>query len=167
MSHDPETMLQSRENSPSGPALPRSALELPQRGLLFCAAILGAAVLVAMMLSLPVGYAILGNKMVFLAGSLAGGVCLLAGLVVLALSHVLYRPQQALALVGLAMLVRMGMPLAMVLATCLCGGPLANAGILYYVIVFYLITLTVETLLVLPRKRPAKKQVSARQDFAG
>ena len=123
--------------------------------------------LVAVALSLPLGYAILGNKMVLVAGGLAGGVCLLAGWIVLALNHMLHRPQQALALVGLAMLVRMGMPLAMVLTICLCGGPLVNAGILYYVILFYLVTLTVETLLVLPPKRPAEKQVSARQDFAG
>jgi hypothetical protein len=45
----------------------------------------------------------------------------------------------------------MGVPLAAALIAVFAGGPLADAGFLYYLVVFYPITLAVETLLALPR----------------
>ena len=43
------------------------------------------------------------------------------------------------------MLVRMGIPLGAALSVQLHGGPLAEAGFVYYVLVFYILTLGVET----------------------
>ena len=55
------------------------------------------------------------------------------------------------------MLVRMGIPLGAALLVVFRGGPLADAGFLYYLVVFYLVTLTVETFLALGGRVPRKK----------
>jgi hypothetical protein len=51
-------------------------------------------------------------------------------------------------LVGMAL--RMGIPLALVVVFHLVGGVLVQAGLLYYFLLFYPLTLTVETALSLP-----------------
>jgi hypothetical protein len=140
--------------------------ELSQQSLLVRSAILGAAILLAMAISLPVGYAMLRDKNSFLAGGLAGGVCLLAGWTALGMSELLRRPQQVLALVFVGTIVRMGIPLAAIVAVYLHGGPLVSAGVLYYLITFYLVMLTVEIALILPAGRSMEKPVSARGDLA-
>lgn len=48
------------------------------------------------------------------------------------------------------MLFRMGIPLGAATAIHLAGGPLADAGLLYYLLLFYPVTLAVETALSLP-----------------
>ena len=48
----------------------------------------------------------------------------------------------------------MGIPFGVGLAIHLGGGPLANAGFLYYLLVFYPVTLAAETGLSLPSTRP-------------
>ena len=68
----------------------------------------------------------------------------------LVLSEPLRRPQYVLTLVHVGMMIRMGIPLAAALAVYFVGGPLADAGFLYYLVVFYPVTLTVETFLSLP-----------------
>jgi hypothetical protein len=104
----------------------------------------------------------------FLAGLAAGGVCLLAAWMALYSSEPLRRPQQMLTLVIVGMMIRMGIPLIAALAIFYLGGPLADAGFLYYLIVFYPVTLTVETLLSLPAREPRKnKDVPPAQDFVG
>lgn len=144
-----------------------SLRRLPQRSLLFRAVILGGVVLVAASVILPLGRAISSNRAGLFAGAAAGGVCLLAAWLALGLSGPLRRPQQTLALVLVGMLVRMGIPLAAALAVCFSGGPLVDAGFLYYLVVFYPLTLTVETFLSLPESEPAEKIIPPARNFVG
>jgi hypothetical protein len=58
-----------------------------------------------------------------------------------------------MALVVVGMLIRMIIPLAAVVVVYFQRGPLADAGFVYYVIVFYPVTLSVETFVTLPRRR--------------
>ena len=116
---------------------------------------------------LPLGWAISGNRAGLIAGAAAGGVCLLAAWMALGLSEPLRRPQHMLALVLVGMMIRMGIPLAAALAVFFRGGPLADAGFLYYLVVFYPVTLTAETFLSLPECEPKKKDVPPAQDFVG
>jgi hypothetical protein len=58
-------------------------------------------------------------------------------------------PRPVLAML-VSMAARMGIPLVPALAIHLAGGPLANAGLLYYLLVFYPITLAVDVALSLP-----------------
>jgi len=101
------------------------------------------------------------------AGAAAGGVCLLAAWIALIVGESLRRPQYALAGVLLAMLIRMGIPLAAALLVFLRGGPLADAGFLYYLVLFYPVTLTAETFLLLPKRCSHEKRVSPAQDLVG
>ncbi len=138
---------------------------MPQRRLLFRGVLLGAVVLVAAAVILPLGWAISGNRTGLFAAAAAGGVCLLAALAALAVSEPLRRPQHTLALVLLGMLIRMGIPLGAALTVYFHGGPLANAGFLYYLVVFYPVTLTVETFLSSPGCEPKKKNGPPAEDF--
>jgi hypothetical protein len=65
-------------------------------------------------------------------------------------SHLLRGPKHALAALLAGMAARMGIPLAFGLAIHLQGGPLAEAGLLYYLLVFYPVALAAETALSLP-----------------
>ncbi len=85
----------------------------------------------------------------------------------LALSEPLRRRQHVLALVLVGMMIRMGIPLAVALTVHFFGGPLADAGFLYYVVVFYPVTVIMETFLTAPDYEPIKKDVSSAQDFVG
>ena len=77
--------------------------------------------------------------------------CLVGALLALVISHVLRGPQWALYGVLAGMAVRVGIPSAFALAIIFYGGPLAEGGILYYLLVFYPVTLGVETILSLPQ----------------
>ena len=123
--------------------------------------------LLAIAVSLAVSYAIHPAGTSIAACTLAGGVCLLAGWLALGLSEMLRRPQQVLALVVAGGIVRIGIPFAMAIAVYLWGGPLVSEGFLYYLIAFYLVTLTVEIVLILPANRPREKPVSASRDLVG
>ncbi len=114
---------------------------------------------------LPLGWVISGNRTGLFAAAAAGGVCLLAAWTALGVSELLRRPQHMLALVLAGMMIRMGIPLAAALAVYFSGGPLADAGFLYYLVVFYPITLTVETFLSWPGCDPPKSNVRPREDF--
>jgi hypothetical protein len=88
------------------------------------------------------------------AGAVAAAVallfCLLGGLVALVLSDVFRGPQMVLQRVLLGTLLRMGIPLGMTLMVYVRGGPLVEAGFAYYVVVFYLVMLAVETVMLVP-----------------
>ena len=66
-------------------------------------------------------------------------------------AQLLADPSQAIANVLVGMMLRMGMPLGVALAVHLRGGLLAGGGFLYYLLLFYPVTLGVETALTLPR----------------
>lgn len=123
---------------------------LPQKSLLLRTLILVVVVIVAAALALPLGWVLYGNQMGIFAGLAAGGVCLLAAWIALVLSSPLRMPQYVLGLVLVGMMIRMGIPLAAALTVHFLGGPLANAGFLRYLVVFYPITLTTEAFLSFP-----------------
>jgi hypothetical protein len=135
--------------------------------MLLRAAFLGVAVLMAAAVVLPLGWAISHNSMGVFAGAAAGGVCLLAAWLALALSEPLRKPPQMLALVLVGMTIRMGFPLAAALTVYFLGGPLADAGFLYYLVGFYPVTLTVETFLSVPEREPKAKDVLRARDIVG
>jgi hypothetical protein len=141
----------SEKNAIAGSSVLGVLCRLPQTSLLLRAILLGAVVLVAAAVILPFGWVISGNRAGVLAAAAAGGVCLLGAWTALALSEPLRRPQHLLALVLVGMMIRMGIPLAAALAVYFRGGPLADAGFLYYVVGFYPVTLAAETGLTLPR----------------
>ena len=68
-----------------------------------------------------------------------------------------------LALVLVGMMIRMGIPLAAALAVYFRGGPLADAGFLYYLVVFYPVTLTVGDVSLLARVRARTRRMFPRQ----
>lgn len=149
---------------------------LPQKSLLFRAIILGGVALLAAAVVLPFGWLISGNRMGLFAGAAAGGVCLLAAWTALFLSSPLRMPQYVLSLVLVGMMVRMGIPLAAALTVHFLGGPLANAGFLRYLVVFYPIMLAAEAFLSFPPyPSPTngrgefrnEKKVPSAEDFVG
>jgi len=110
------------------------------------------------LLGVPMGSAayFLGGATGALAAATAGGVCLLGTVLALVVSHLLQGPKTVLYGMLSAMALRMGIPLVSVLALHLQDGSLARAGVMYYFLVFYPVTLAVETALSLPiSKKPA------------
>ena len=119
-------------------------------GLTTRTALLGLTVAAFLVIVLPLAWFWTGPSGL-LAAPVAAGICLLGAVLALVVSHLLREPQVALYGLLFAMLFRMGVPLAFALTVHLRGGALAEAGVLYYLLVFYPITLGVETALSLPR----------------
>jgi hypothetical protein len=125
---------------------------LRSRGLAVQAIVLGTVVLVAFAVVGLVAFR-RGGANGLAAAALAATLCLLGATIALITCHLLRGPRRAIAALSLGMASRMGIPLAFGLAVHLRGGPLAEAGLLYYVALFYPVTLAVETLLSLPENR--------------
>jgi len=136
---------------------------MQQKTLLLRAVFLGGMVLIAAGVVLPLGWTITHNLMGLTAGAAAGGVCLLAAWIALFLVEPHRKPEDMLALVLMGIVIRMGIPLIAALAVFFQRGPLADAGFLYYLIVFYLVTLSTETFLSLP----IEKKVPPANDIVG
>ncbi len=126
---------------------------VPQKSLLLRELILLVVVIAAGAIIIPVGWMIFPSPMGLLAGASAAGVCFLAAASALGACEPLRNPRHLLALVSVGMALRFGIPMAAVFAVFFLLRPLANAGFLYYLIVFYPITLAVETALILPQGR--------------
>ena len=94
-----------------------------------------------------------GGTVAVTAASLAALMCFAGAVLALAAYAILPRPKYAMAALLLGMAARMGIPFALGLAVHLQGGPLAKAGLLYYLLLFYPITLATETMLSLPPAR--------------
>jgi len=113
------------------------------------AAMLALAVLLVLV---PVGLVTMfvGGGKALAAAVVAAVFCLAGATIALMASHLLRGPKNALAALLVGMAARMGVPLTFGLAIHLQGGPLAEAGLLYYLLIFYPITLASETALSLP-----------------
>lgn len=101
----------------------------------------------------PVAFG-LGGSMALVAAGLAAVVCFSGALTALLASHALASPSMALAALLTGMIARMAIPLACGLAVHLRGGTLSDAGFLYYLLVFYPVTLAVETLFSMLAQEP-------------
>ncbi|NQT11883.1 MAG: hypothetical protein HQ582_03985 [Planctomycetes bacterium] len=122
---------------------------LQRGGLLLQSAFLGLVVALAYGLVAPVaGY--LAGGVGLAAAAVAAGLCLAGATVALLSVHLFRGSSGALAGVLLGMAARMVIPLGGGFALHSHGGPLAEAGLLYYLLVFYPITLALETWLSLP-----------------
>jgi len=114
----------------------------------------GTLVLVAVTILACLPAALLGNWLFgrdgIWAAVAAAGLCV-AGAVLGLGAVTLFRGERAFAGVLAAMLPRMFVPLAGALVIRLVGGPLYEAGALYFVVGFYLLTLAAETLWLLPQ----------------
>lgn len=87
------------------------------------------------------------------AAATAGGLCYSGAVTALMVTRLFARipgPQAFMIGFGLSMLLRLGIPLGIGIPLHLLGGSLAEGGILYYLLVFYPITLAGETVLALP-----------------
>ena len=93
----------------------------------------------------PVAYLMSGWTGLAAAGA-AGATCFLGAFGALLLGHWLRGPQGLLPRVVGGMFVRMAVPLAAALGVALGRSPLADGGFVYYLLVFYLVTLAVEGL---------------------
>ncbi len=104
----------------------------------------------------PVAFSFSGARGLWAAAA-AATFCLAGAGTALATSQFLRKPKYLLHGVLAATAARMGIPLTLGLICHIQGGPLAEAGLLYYLLAFYPVALAVETALSLPgSNRPGK-----------
>jgi len=118
------------------------------------ATILGVVVLAAFGATAPVAIR-LGGPLALAAAAMAAVLCLAGATVALVIVDRFRTPSGALAALWVGMVIRTGVPFTVGMAIHLHGGPLAQAGLLWYLLLFYLIALAVGTFLSLP---PAHRQ---------
>jgi hypothetical protein len=140
---------------------------MPRKGLLLRAALIGLAVFLAAGLVLPLGWAITHNRLGVLAGIVAAAVCLSAAWLALLAGEGLRKRRGLLAMVLVGMIIRMTIPLAAAFIVFFQRDPLADAGIVYYLILFYAVTLTVEVLVSLPGRGTHNKNDPQVMDSIG
>jgi len=120
-----------------------------QRGVAVRQALLVACMAAAYVLVLPWACWQFGLSGV-LAATVAGGVCLLASALALWVGHVHRAPNQAFQGVLLALMLRTGIPLGFAVVAHSSAGLLTWSGLVYYLLVFYLVSLAAEVVLSLP-----------------
>jgi hypothetical protein len=129
-------------------------IQLRSHGLARRVTMLGTAVLTAFALAAPIVVRV-GGTPALRAAAVAAALCLAGATFALVVSHLLREPGLAFIALAVTTLGRLGIPFLTGLLLHLQGGPLAEAGLLYYLLVFYPIALTVEIALSLPlRSRP-------------
>ncbi|MGA2059875.1 MAG: hypothetical protein ABSG67_05295 [Thermoguttaceae bacterium] len=96
---------------------------------------------------------VFGSAWSLVAAGVAAGLCTAGAVLGLWIHHVFADPKMALTALLLSMAVNMGVPLAFGVAIHLYGGPLSESGFLYYLLFFYLLTLAMKTVLILPLPR--------------
>jgi hypothetical protein len=124
-------------------------IKLREKSLVAKLALLAAAEVAAFAVASPIVW-IVGGPLGLLAAVIAAVACLAGGALALVISNLFRNPQQAYAGVLLGMFVGMGLPLAVGIACQIGGGSLAYAGVMFYLLYFFPITLTVKTVLSLP-----------------
>ncbi len=113
-------------------------------------AVLTGVEILALAISLPLAW-LIGGYFAVLAATIAAAACLIGGVLALAISGLFRDPQQAFAGVLLGMGADMGVPLVVAMACHLGGGELSRAGVMFYLLIFFPVTLTVKTVLSLPK----------------
>ena len=124
--------------------------KLREKSLLARIAVLTAIVALALAISLPPAWMI-GGQFAMLAAMTAAAACLCGGVLALAISGLFRDPAQAFVGVLLGMFADMGVPLAVAVACHLGGGELSRSGVIFYLLIFFPITLAVKTVLSLPK----------------
>jgi hypothetical protein len=118
----------------------------------------------ALVLVVAVAVAVVAPVALYLSGgiglasaAIAASLCLAGAVVALVAARLFHGSSGALAGMLLGMAARMVIPLGGGFACHVQGGPLAEAGLLYYLLVFYPITLALETWLSLPETGSARR----------
>jgi hypothetical protein len=106
--------------------------------------LLSVILALAWILVVPFAYELRGNDALF-ASAVADGVCWIGAAAALAFAS--FFPAGSLPALGVAMLVRMLLPLALGVTLHLQVPQLASDGMIYYLLAFYLIALAAETAL--------------------
>ena len=101
-------------------------------------------VAIAWAASLPLAYPMRGGEAVFSA-TVAAGICLLAILLAAPVAALLQGPATAMYAIGLAMLARTMLPLALGATLHAVVPTLRDGGMIYYLLAFYLLMLFTET----------------------
>ncbi len=122
---------------------------LRSRGTVVQAVALGVAVTAVLAIAGPIA-AWLGGSNALAAAATAAMICGAGATAALLVTRRLRAPQHLLAALTVGMGLRTGIPLTVGLWLHLQRGPLAEAGLLYYLLIFYPLTLAMETLLSLP-----------------
>ena len=130
-------MIDSQKKHPADSAPWRRAFTL-----------VGALILVGMA-SIPIAYRTDGTNGLLAAG-VAAAIVLLAGMGALAVNEFCRSPEMVIPRVLGSMMLRMGVPLAAAMAIHYRGGPITDAGFIYYLLAFYFVMLVVETIITLP-----------------
>jgi len=106
-----------------------------------------AALFIGALLLAPIGCLVAGS-LGAIAAVLAAAICAMGAVgghaVALLVADSVEGPQRAMVRPVVGMLLRMGVPLAFAIVVYLQGGPLAEAGLVYYLLAFYMIALAVE-----------------------
>jgi hypothetical protein len=118
--------------------------ERPGPSLAWLSCSVAAATFGCWVVAAPAAY-LLSGQIGILAAGMAAVCCGFGALGALLVAHWFRGPDRLLPRVLGGMTLRMSVPLACVLGVELGRGPLADAGFVYYVLVFYLVTLAVET----------------------
>ena len=129
--------------------MPKSLASLRKQGWGAQSGALAALVLSVYALVAPVA-GLLDRIGGILAATAAAGLCLLGAVLALAVTHCFRDPKYLGQAFVAGMLPRMGIPAGGAIVLQLLGGLLAEGGVLYYLLVFYSITLAAETWLSLP-----------------
>ncbi|MFP6614176.1 MAG: hypothetical protein VB835_17840 [Pirellulales bacterium] len=117
-----------------------------------------AAVLFSYFLVAPVAWLISG-RVGLLAAAVAAGLCVVAALVALLVNFFFHGPALALHSMVAGMMLRMGIPLAVGMVLHQKVELLATHGMLYYMVVFYFISLATEVVLTLPAVLPSGLEI--------
>jgi hypothetical protein len=107
--------------------------------------ILSATVVLVAAPVVGLAYAISGRPGT-IAAATAAGICLLGGLVALAVSELAARRLDVLQAVLIGMMARMAVPLLLGIAAHLAAPWLTSAGLFFYFLAFYVVVLAVETM---------------------
>jgi len=110
-----------------------------------CAVLFISLVLVGLV-AWPLAFNFKGNGGLA-AALVAAGICLVAGMLSLMANEAFRGPQFVMHHVLFGITIRMGIPLVACMWIYYNGGTLAEGGLVYYLLVFYLVTLLVETML--------------------
>ena len=127
---------------------PLNSSLLGRYGLVARVAVLFVVMLGAFLLAIPVAFYTAG-KMGVVSCAVAAVVCYIAGKAALLAGHAFRPPHLALYGMLIGMSLRMFLPLASVLLV-IVYPPFLDAGMIYYLIVFYMIMLFVDVVLQLP-----------------
>jgi hypothetical protein len=100
------------------------------------------------------------------AAGAAAGVCTGGALLAIWIDHFFSDQKFALSTLLIGMSINMGIPLALALAVQFQDGPMRQAGFIYYLLFFYLLTLSARTILSLHLPRQAAQNNHSSQEVA-